>query len=154
MLRYMGKCYFSGPRLQLQLQCNVVTVGRCYLCDTTSRVCLSTGTKSTCSLATHLHWMNMTLIACYLCVRARACVCVCIFTLLSIYWLQCQGFLVPVFVELMQTSVTPVSLPKWPFGLCLVEKTFSVFALCCSAVKGGPNWLRIWLIHTKTSSEY
>lgn len=97
------------------------------LCYNTSRVCSWTGTKSTCSLATHLH-LNEYDTDCL--VRARVCVCVCLHLLL-IYWLQCQGFLV---------SITRVCLPKWPFGLC-----FSVFALCSSAVSGGLNLLRIWL---------
>lgn len=128
----MWTCWVFAPCLQLQLKRNLVKKNKenltLLLCYTTSRVCLSTRTKSTCSLATHLH-LNEFATDCLLslrvcvCLCVCACVCVCTFTFHLFYWLHCQGFLVPVSLEPVQTFATRVSLPKRPFGLCPVEKT-------------------------------
>lgn len=92
-----------------------------------------------------------------ICVRVFACVYVCGMYWHSpfIYWLQCQGFLVPVSVEPVQTSVTQVSFPGWPFRTLPSWENVRCVCMAFQCCLGGPDWLRIWLIqNNKTPSEY
>lgn len=79
------------------------------LCCTTLRVCLSTGTKSTCSLDTHLH-LNEYDTDCLL------SVCVCVFTFTIHIGYDVRVFLVSVSVELVGTSVTQVEFAQMTFS--------------------------------------
>lgn len=92
----------------------------------------------------------MTLIACHLCVWS-VCVRACVYLHSPfICWQQCQGFLVPVSAEPVQTSVTQVSFPGWPFRLCPVEKMFGVFALRSSAAwEARAGWGSDWFKTTQ-----
>lgn len=135
---------FFAPWLQLPLNCDLVKIGRCY-CATTPRVCLSTGTKSTCSLATHLH-LNEYDTDCLLSVR----VCVWIFTftihhlLTTVSGFKCSC-LCGTGADFCHTSefaqMTFWTLFSGENIVCL----HSVLVLFC----WGLNWLRIWLIKSK-----
>lgn len=84
----------------------------------------------------------MTLIAC--------CLCVCVYLHLLFILAMMSGFSLFLFLWNQWGLLShKLSLPKWPVRLCPVKKTFSVFALCPSAVLGGLNRPRIWLILKK-----
>lgn len=105
----MWKCSVSSSSFflpcdsQFMLHCNLVKIGCCYCATPHPESCLSTGTRSTCSLDTHLH-LNEYDTDCLLSVCVCVCVSVCIFTFSIHIDYDVRVFLVSV-VQLMNHSV-------------------------------------------------